>query len=50
MEQVLLDVYKIGVRMEPLNVTASVMHWCESKGVMGGGDLTRKLKPTQTRR
>lgn len=42
-EQVLRDVYKIrGVRMEPLNNTASVMHWCESKGVMGGGgDLTQ---------
>ena len=42
-EQVLLDVYKTrGVRMEPLNNTASVMHWCESKGVMGGGgDLTQ---------
>lgn len=42
-EQVLADVYKIrGVRMEPLNNTASVMHWCESKGVMGGGgDLTQ---------
>lgn len=42
-EQVLLDVYKIrGVRMEPMNNTASVMHWCESKGVMGGGgDLTQ---------
>lgn len=42
-EQVLLDVYKIrGVRMEPMNNTASVMHWCESRGVMGGGgDLTQ---------
>ena len=42
-EQVLLDVYEIrGVRMEPMNNTASVMHWCESKGVMGGGgDLTQ---------
>ncbi len=42
-EQVLLDVYKTrGVRMEPMNNTASVMHWCESKGVMGGGgDLTQ---------
>lgn len=42
-EQVLLDVYKIrGVRMETMNNTASVMHWCESKGVMGGGgDLTQ---------
>lgn len=42
-EQVLADVYKIrGVRMEPMNNTASVMHWCESKGVMGGGgDLTQ---------
>ena len=37
-EQVLEDVYKIrGVRMEPMNNTASVMHWCESKGVIGGG-------------
>ena len=28
--------------MEPMNNTASVMHWCESKGVMGGGgDLTQ---------
>lgn len=42
-EQVLLDVYKIrGVRMEPMNNTASVMRWCESKGVTGGGgDLTQ---------
>ena len=37
-EQVLEDVYKIrGVRMEPLNNTASVCAWCESKGVVGGG-------------
>ncbi len=42
-EEVLRDVYKIrGVRMEPLNNTASVMRWCESKGVTGGGgDLTQ---------
>ena len=42
-EQVLLDVYKIrGVRMEPMNSTASVCAWCESKGVTGGGgDLTQ---------
>lgn len=42
-EQVLRDVYKIqGVRMEPLNNTASVCAWCESKGVMGGGgELTQ---------
>lgn len=42
-EQVLLDVYKIrGVRMEPMNNTASVMRWCEFKGVTGGGgDLTQ---------
>ena len=42
-EQVLEDVYKIrGVRMEPMNNTASVCAWCESKGVMGGGgDLTQ---------
>ena len=42
-EQVLEDVYKIrGVRMEPLNNTASVCAWCESKGVTGGGgDLTQ---------
>ena len=37
-EQVLEDVYKIrGVRMEPLNNTAAVCAWCESKGVTGGG-------------
>lgn len=38
-----MDVYKIrGVRMEPLNNTASVCAWCESKGVTGGGgDLTQ---------
>ncbi|WP_456090185.1 hypothetical protein [Neisseria sp.] len=37
-EQVLVDVYKIrGVRMEPMNNTASVCAWCESKGVTGGG-------------
>lgn len=42
-EQVLRGVYKIqGVRMEPLNNTASVCAWCESKGVMGGGgELTQ---------
>jgi hypothetical protein len=42
-EQALEDVYKIrGVRMEPMNNTASVMRWCESKGVTGGGgDLTQ---------
>lgn len=42
-EQVLADVYKIrGVRMEPLNNTASVCAWCESKGVTGGGgDFTQ---------
>ena len=42
-EQVLKDVYKIrGVRMEPMNNTASVCAWCESKGVTGGGgDLTQ---------
>ena len=42
-EHVLADVYKIrGVRMEPLNNTASVCAWCESKGVTGGGgDLTQ---------
>ena len=42
-EQVLADVYKIrGVRMEPMNNTASVCAWCESKGVIGGGgDLTQ---------
>lgn len=42
-EQVLADVYKIrGARMEPLNNTASVCAWCESKGVMGGGgELTQ---------
>lgn len=42
-EQVLRDVYKIqGVRMEPLNNTASVCAWCESRGVMGGGgELTQ---------
>ena len=42
-EQVLREVYKIhSVRMEPLNNTASVCAWCESKGVTGGGgDLTQ---------
>lgn len=42
-EQVLADVYKIrGVRMEPMNNTASVMRWCEFKGVTGGGgELTQ---------
>ena len=42
-EQVLEDVYKSrGVRMEPMNNTASVCAWCESKGVTGGGgDLTQ---------
>ena len=42
-EQVLREVYKIhSVRMEPLNNTAKVCAWCESKGVMGGGgELTQ---------
>lgn len=42
-EQVLEEVYRIkGVRMEPMNNTASVCAWCESKGVTGGGgDLTQ---------
>lgn len=42
-EEALREVYKIrGVRMEPLNNTASVCAWCESKGVTGGGgDLTQ---------
>ena len=45
-EQVLRDVYSIkGVRMEPINGTALVSAWCESKGVMGGGgDLTQAEK------
>ena len=45
-EQVLQDVYSIkGVRMEPINGTALVCAWCESKGVMGGGgDLTQAEK------
>lgn len=42
-EEVLGDVYKIrGVRMEPLNNTATVCEWCKNKGVKyGGGDLTQ---------
>lgn len=42
-EQVLEDVYSIkGERMEPINGTALVCAWCESKGVMGGGgELTQ---------
>lgn len=42
-EEALREVYKIrGVRMEPLNNTAKVCAWCESKGVTGGGgDLTQ---------
>lgn len=45
-EQVLQDVYGIkGVRIEPINSTALVCEWCESKGVMGGGgDLTKAEK------
>lgn len=45
-EQVLEDVYRIkGERMEPINGTALVCEWCESKGVMGGGgDLTQAEK------
>lgn len=45
-EQVLEDVYRIkGERMEPINGTALVCDWCESKGVMGGGgDLTQAEK------
>lgn len=42
-EEVLGDVYKIrGVRMEPLNNTATVCEWCKNKGVKyGGSDLTQ---------
>lgn len=45
-EQVLQDVYGIkGTRIEPINSTALVCEWCESKGVMGGGvDLTQAEK------
>lgn len=45
-EEVLEDVYRIkGERMEPVNGTALVCAWCESKGVMGGGgDLTQAEK------
>lgn len=45
-EEVLEDVYRIkGERMEPINGTALVCSWCESKGVMGGGgDLTQAEK------
>lgn len=45
-EQVLADVYKIrGVRMEPMNGTATVCEWCKNKGVKyGSGDLTQADK------
>lgn len=46
-EQVLQDVYGIkGKRIEPINSTALVCKWCESKGVMGGswGGLTQAEK------
>lgn len=45
-EEVLRDVYGIkGERMEPINGTALVCAWCESKGVIGGGgDLTQAEK------
>lgn len=46
-EQVLQDVYGIkGARIEPINSTALVCEWCESKGVMGGswGGLTQAEK------
>lgn len=45
-EEVLKDVYGIkGTRIEPINPTALVCEWCESKGVMGGGgDLTQAEK------
>jgi hypothetical protein len=45
-EEVLEDVYSIkGERIEPINGTALVCAWCESKGVMGGGgDLTQAEK------
>lgn len=46
-EQVLQDVYGIkGTRIEPINSTALVCEWCESKGVMGGswGGLTQAEK------
>lgn len=43
-EEVLQDIYSIkGTRIEPINSTALVCEWCESKGVMGGswGGLTQ---------
>ena len=46
-EQVLQDIYGIkGTRIEPINSTALVCEWCESKGVMGGswGGLTQAEK------
>lgn len=46
-EQVLRDVYSIkATRIEPINSTAVVCEWCESKGVMGGswGGLTQAEK------
>lgn len=45
-KEVLEDVYRIqGERMEPINGTALVCAWCESKGVIGGGgDLTQADK------
>ncbi len=46
-EQVLRDVYSIkATRIEPINSTALVCEWCESKGVMGGswGGLTQAEK------
>lgn len=45
-KEVLEDVYSIqGVRMEPMNGTATVCEWCKNKGVKyGGGDLTQADK------
>lgn len=46
-EEVLQDIYSIkGTRIEPINSTALVCEWCESKGVMGGswGGLTQAEK------
>lgn len=46
-EEVLQDIYSIkGTRIEPINSTALVCEWCESKGVMGGswGGLTKAEK------
>lgn len=41
-DECLRDVYRFGaLRIEPQGNTGMVMHWCESKGVIGSSELTQ---------